>query len=109
MSYRKIAEVGEIPSDGMRKFTIEDKDILIINIDGAFYAINNKCTHMGGDLSKGKLEGKIVQCPRHGSKFDVTTGEAVRGPKILFVNFNTKNIRTYETKLDGNNLMIKIS
>jgi 3-phenylpropionate/trans-cinnamate dioxygenase ferredoxin subunit len=109
MSFSKIAQVDEIPPGEMRKLTFEDKEILIVNIDGMFYAINNKCTHMGGDLSKGDLEGKIVKCPRHGSKFDVTTGEAVKGPKILFVNFNTENIGTYETKVDGKNLLIKKS
>lgn len=108
MNYKKIAEIEDITLGEMKKFTLEEKEILVTNIDGKFHAINNRCTHMGGDLSKGELEGNLVQCPRHGSKFNVETGEAVHGPKILFLKLDTENIRTYETKLDGKNVMIKI-
>jgi 3-phenylpropionate/trans-cinnamate dioxygenase ferredoxin subunit len=108
MSYKKISEVENIPINEMRKFSIDEKEVLIANINGKFYAINNRCTHAGGDLSKGKLEGTIVQCPRHGSKFNIQTGEAISGPKILFLKFNTENIKTYEIKKENGNLMIKI-
>lgn len=108
MSYRVIAKGDEIPIGEMKKYVLEDLEILVVNIDGEFHAINSRCTHMGGDLSEGELVGNIVQCPRHGSKFNVITGEAIHGPKILILKFNTENIRTYETKFDGKNVMIKI-
>ncbi len=108
MSYRVIGKGSEIPLGEMKKFVLDDLEVLVVNIDGEFHAINSRCTHMGGDLSKGKLEGHSVQCPRHGSKFNVITGEAIQGPKILVLKFNTENIMTYDTKFDGENVMIKI-
>ena len=84
MSFIEIAKAEEIPEGQMKLFTIGDKNILIANFEGIYYAINGRCTHMGGDLSKGKLEGKVVTCPRHGSQFDVTTCTCISGLKIGF-------------------------
>jgi 3-phenylpropionate/trans-cinnamate dioxygenase ferredoxin subunit len=78
-NFVEVAQVDEIPAGAMKSFVVEGKQILVINYDGNYYAIGGKCTHMGGDLSKGKLEGKTVTCPKHGAKFDVTTGECVSG------------------------------
>jgi len=50
------------------------KEVLLANVDGSYFAIANKCTHAGGSLAKGSLEGSIVTCPRHGSQFDLKTG-----------------------------------
>jgi nitrite reductase/ring-hydroxylating ferredoxin subunit len=81
---------------------------LIANVDGDFYAIGNSCTHAGGDLSKGSLEGKIVTCPRHGAKFDVTTGKVVSGPKVLFLHPKIKDEPSYEVKIEGNEVLLKV-
>ncbi len=54
---------------------IGTQQVLLANINGKFYAIGNLCTHVGGPLDRGKLEGHEVQCPLHGSRFDVTTGQ----------------------------------
>jgi 3-phenylpropionate/trans-cinnamate dioxygenase ferredoxin component len=108
MSLLEIVKVDQLPPGTMRSFPIEGKSILIANIDGNYYAIDNACTHMKGDLSKGKLEGKIVTCPKHGSKFDVTTGECISGPKIAFLKFKTKNEPAYEVKIEGDSVKINM-
>ncbi len=59
---------------------LSGKKIVISNLNGTFYAIGSKCTHMGCSLSNGKIEGERVVCPCHGSTFDLKTGEVVRGP-----------------------------
>jgi 3-phenylpropionate/trans-cinnamate dioxygenase ferredoxin subunit len=99
MSSIDIAESNQLPPGTMKSFPIGDKIILVVNVAGQFYAINNKCTHAGGDLSPGKLEGKIVTCPKHGSKFDVTNGKPIKGPAV-------KDIATY--KITVADKMIKI-
>ena len=104
----KIATINEVSVGESKSFKIKDKEILITNVDGQFYAIDNRCSHMGGDLSKGKLEGEIVTCPRHGSRFNVRTGEAVKGPKILIINLNTDNLTSYPLIIQENNIMIEI-
>ena len=100
MSFIEIAKVEEIPEGQMKLFTIGDKNILIVNFEGIYYAINGRCTHMGEDLSKGKLEGKVVICPRHGSQFDVTTGTCISGPKIGFIKLKAKDEAFYEVKIE---------
>jgi nitrite reductase/ring-hydroxylating ferredoxin subunit len=62
---------------------VDGHKILVANIDGAFYAMGSVCNHMGGQLDKGKLEGNVVTCPRHGSRWDVKTGKLVQFPEPL--------------------------
>ncbi len=108
MSIVEIAKVEEIPAGQMKGFTVEGKEILVVNYEGQYYAIGKVCTHQGGDLSKGKLEGKIVTCPRHGSKFDVTTGKNVAGPKIGFIRGKTGDEPAYTVKIEGNSIKVSI-
>jgi 3-phenylpropionate/trans-cinnamate dioxygenase ferredoxin component len=107
MSFNVVAETDQIPAGTMKAVTVEGKDILVTNVGGNFYAIGGKCTHMGGDLSKGILEGNIVTCPRHGSQFDVTTGKSLRGPKII-VRFTTRDEPAYEVKVEGKSIQVKV-
>jgi len=98
----KVAETTEVPPGNMKKVTVDGKEILVANVEGTYYAIGNKCTHRGGDLSKGSLSGKLVKCPRHGAKFNVTTGQVVAGPA-------TKSEPTLEVKVEGKNILLKKS
>ena len=98
----KVAETTEVPPGKMKKVTVDGKEILIVDVEGKYYAIGNKCTHRGGDLSKGSLSKKVVKCPRHGAKFDVTTGETVAGPA-------KKSETTFEVRVEGKNILIKKS
>ena len=70
----EIAPVDRIPPGKGAPFSTADKDIAIFNVDGTICAIADTCPHAGGSLGLGKLDGRIVTCPVHGMKFDVTTG-----------------------------------
>jgi 3-phenylpropionate/trans-cinnamate dioxygenase ferredoxin component len=108
MNFIEVARVDNIPAGSMLVCSAGDKKILVSNIDGKFYAIDNTCTHMGGDLSKGKLEGKTITCPRHRAQFDVTSGECISGPKLGIFKPKGKNTRSYEIKIEGNNINLNI-
>jgi nitrite reductase/ring-hydroxylating ferredoxin subunit len=108
MSLVDIAQVNDIPKGTMKSYSAGDKQVLISNMDGKFYAINNTCTHAGGDLYKGKLEGKIVTCPKHNSKFDVTTGKCISGPKIGFLKLGAKDEPVFEVKVEDNKIKINL-
>jgi len=108
MSFFEVAKTNEIPEGTMKPIIAQGKEILVVNYNGNYYAINRKCTHMGGDLSKGKLDGKIVTCPRHGSRFDVTTGKSISGPKIGFLKLKTKDESVYKVKVEGNSIKVNI-
>ncbi len=75
-----LGGVDEVPPGKMKKFVVQGKNVLVANVDGKFYAIGSVCTHVGGPLERGRLEGAVVTCPWHGSKFDVTSGKVIGGP-----------------------------
>jgi len=108
MEFVKAADTSTLPAGKMTMVTAKGKDILLVNVDGAYYAIANKCTHLGGSLVKGKLNGYLVTCPRHGGTFDVRTGQAVTGAKIGVLKFNVKNEVQYEVKVEGTSILIGI-
>ncbi|HKV35313.1 MAG TPA: Rieske 2Fe-2S domain-containing protein [Pyrinomonadaceae bacterium] len=58
-------------------------DVAVFNVAGSFYATQSKCTHKQGELSKGKLDGSVVTCPKHGAQFDVISGAVLRGPATV--------------------------
>ena len=91
----------------MKAIRLEGKEILIANINGSYYAMSNRCTHAGGDLSKGRLDGTTLTCPKHGGKFDITTGKVVSGPKILFMHPKINGETSYELKVEGKDIMLK--
>jgi len=104
----KVAEKSDIPTGMMKKVALNGKEILIVNVGGNYHAIGNTCTHAGGDLSKGSLNGNIVTCPRHGSRFDVTTGKSISGPKILFITLKVKDEPLFPVKVEGNDVLINL-
>jgi 3-phenylpropionate/trans-cinnamate dioxygenase ferredoxin component len=109
MSAIEVAKVSDIPAGTMKSIKVEGKQLLLSNVEGKFYAINGTCTHAGGDLSKGKLESTIVTCPRHGSRFDVTTGVCLSGPKLGIFKPKIKNEEIYEVRVENNIVTIKIN
>jgi 3-phenylpropionate/trans-cinnamate dioxygenase ferredoxin subunit len=106
LSFIKVAETTDVPNGKMVKVKINEKEILIANVDGTFYAIDNRCSHQKGDLSKGNLNGKIITCPVHGSQFDVTSGKSIQGPKLLFFRGKTDDLNVHELKFEGNNILM---
>jgi len=108
MGFVKIGKISDVKDGTMKKFEVEGKEVLVSNIGGKYYAINNKCTHRNEDLSHGKLEGNIVTCPKHSSKFDITTGKVVSGPKIPLFKLKINDEEKYELKIEDNFLYVKI-
>jgi len=107
MVFEKVAETQEIQSGQMKAVKFGEQDILVANINGAYYAIGNSCTHEGGNLSKGKLEGNIVTCPKHKAQFDVTTGKVVSPPKVLFMHPKIKDAGSFVVKVEGTAILLE--
>ena len=74
----EVARSGELDDGAMKAVLAQGKEILLAKVGDNYYAADNRCSHMGGNLSQGKLEGSIVTCPLHGSQFDLTDGRVVR-------------------------------
>jgi nitrite reductase (NADH) small subunit len=97
----KVAKADEVAPGQAKCVELNDKEIALFNIDGVFHAIDNNCTHVGGPLSEGELDGARVTCPWHGSVFDVTTG-AVLGPPA------GAGVAKYNTRVEGGDVEIAI-
>lgn len=76
----EVAKVGEIAEGEGKLVEIDGKEIALFNSGGEYYAIDNECTHVGGPLSEGDLDGELVTCPWHGSDFNIKTGEVLGPP-----------------------------
>ena len=108
MAFMRAASTSEVPLGKMKGVRVGDKDVLIANVGGSYYAIRGLCTHAAGVLSNGTLDGNIVTCPKHGTQFDVTNGKSVRGPKILGMRMKTKDEPSYPVKIEGADILIDV-
>ena len=99
--FTKIAKSDDIQPGQARMFEVGGKSIALFNVDGLFYATDDTCTHRGGPLSEGELDGKQVTCPWHGAVFDVTTGQVLRSPA-------PRGIASYRTRVDGEDVEVEV-
>ncbi len=98
----RVGKVDDIPPGQVSQIELGDgTKICLANVDGTFYAIGGTCTHQGGPLGEGELDGTVVTCPWHGSKFDVTSG-AVVGPPAR------KAEPTYEVRVTGDDVQVGV-
>lgn len=107
MALTKIADLWEIVPGQMKAVKTGNKNILIANVEGKYYAMNNICTHKKGDLSKGTLDGNIVTCPNHKAKFDVTTGKVISGPKVPLMHPKIDDEPTYALIIEENGIFVE--
>jgi 3-phenylpropionate/trans-cinnamate dioxygenase ferredoxin subunit len=85
---------SELQPGQIKLVQVDGEDVAVYNVEGTFYATQNDCTHVGGPLNEGELNGKEVVCPWHASCFDVTSGAVTCPPA-------KKPLRTYRVTVDG--------
>ncbi len=106
MEFIPVMNESELPPNQMKVVDVGSREVLLVNIYGQYHAIANKCTHMGGSLGSGKLEGTCVRCPRHGAAFDLLTGKAVEGAKIGFLKVKVKDEDCFPVKVEGGEILV---
>jgi nitrite reductase/ring-hydroxylating ferredoxin subunit len=97
----KVAKTDEIVPGQGKMIEVGGKKIALFNVEGSFHAIDDTCTHRGGPLSEGSLEGNQVTCPLHGARFDVTTGE-VLGPPA------PQGVARYNVRVAGTDIEVEV-
>ena len=129
-NFVEVARVDDIPAGNMKHIEVGGKEIVIVNANGKFYALNDRCAHMNAPLSMGNLTGNIVTCPFHGAKFEVNSGKKVEEPVLtssqemeplpktwqkyleyagqLMSHIKTYDQPTYEVKVEGTTVKVKI-
>ena len=75
-----VCRTTEIMPGQMKKVSVDENEILVTNIDGDYFAIDDTCTHAGATLSEGKLEDSEITCDWHGAKFDCKNGKLIKFP-----------------------------
>ena len=102
MTFTRVAQVTDVPDPGKTLVEIDDRLIVLIHAGGAFYAIDDVCTHDGGPLGEGDLVDHTIACPRHYAQFDVRTGKALTMPA-------TEDTVVHEVKVEGSQVFVKLS
>jgi nitrite reductase/ring-hydroxylating ferredoxin subunit len=97
----KVTTTDELEDQQAKLVEVEGQKIALFRLDGAFYALSDTCTHRGGPLSEGTVEGAEVTCPFHGAKFDIRTG-AVLGPPAQ------QGVRSYPVRITGADIEIEV-
>ena len=104
--YVRVADKLDVGMGKMKRVVLDDREILVANVNGTYYAVDNICTHFGGNLSEGVLEGNVVTCPNHQAKFDVTTGKVVSPPAEALGHPDIEDLETYLVKVEDHYIMV---
>ena len=97
----KIATASDVPPGQRAAFTVEGQRIALFNVEGVYYAIGDSCTHRGGALSEGDVQGTKVTCPLHGADFDLKTGAALGPPA-------QQGVPSYKVVVEGDDIKVEI-
>ena len=129
ISFVEVAKVNEIPEGSMKHVEKGDKEILLANVEGKFYATSDRCGHMNARLSMGRLQGTTIICSLHASQFDITTGKKIRDPVLgpvpganklpevkkyservekIIAPIKTYDIPTFEVKVEDGRILVDI-
>jgi 3-phenylpropionate/trans-cinnamate dioxygenase ferredoxin subunit len=98
----RVCETSDIPDPGKAIFEVEDRFVVVFHTDRQFYALDDCCTHDGGPLGEGCLEGFQIACPRHGARFDIRTGQALTMPAV-------RGTTAHEVKVERDEVFVRIS
>lgn len=97
----KVAKVNDVSVGTGKVVQAGGKTLALFNLGGTFYALDNRCTHVGGPLGEGAIEGNQVTCPWHGSVFNITTGEVVEPPA-------RRPVATFPVRVERDEVLVEI-
>ena len=112
--YQSVAAVDALADGAMIKVKVGEREVLVAKVGEEIYATQNRCPHMRGNLSRGKLEGCLVVCPAHGKRYNLVTGEPVglmsNNPLTRRVAgfFSGGGLATYPVKIEDGQIFVKI-
>lgn len=97
----RLCAINEIPPGEMKRFDLRGEEILVANLEGQFYCLDARCSHAGAPLAEGALEGKMLTCPWHYSRFRITDGSVLEGPA-------SSPLRVYRTEIKDDQLFVDL-
>jgi nitrite reductase/ring-hydroxylating ferredoxin subunit len=97
-----VGKKSDMPPGTMQKVAVDGRDILVVNIDGNYYACDDTCTHAGASLAEGTLEGNILTCGWHGAKFNCTSGKLEKFPAKI------RDLKSYEIVIESDSVFVQV-
>jgi nitrite reductase/ring-hydroxylating ferredoxin subunit len=98
--YVAVGKVPDLQPGQMKWVAVDRERVLLVNVDGSYYALKDQCGHQRAPLSRGKLQGHVVECPLHFACFDVRTGALLSGPVAA-------DVPVYEVRVEGETVYVK--
>ena len=95
-------KISDIPPGKLHKISGEGREILVVNLDGNFYAMDDTCTHSGASLSEGKLDGSKVICGWHAAEFDCKTGKLEKFPAKI------NDLESYKVSIESDEVVVEV-
>lgn len=95
-----VTRASALSPGAMTWVAVDRERVLIANVDGAFYALQDACGHRQAPLSKGTLAGHVIECPLHFAQFDVRTGKLLSGPAAA-------DVPAYEVRVEDDTVYVK--
>ncbi|MBI5948668.1 MAG: non-heme iron oxygenase ferredoxin subunit [Chloroflexi bacterium] len=102
MSWVKVAPAADVAEGHAAAYEVAGRPLAICHSADGYYAIDDICTHDGGPLDQGRLDGNRIECPRHGAKFDIVSGKALTLPAV-------RPVRAYPTRVENGAIEVEIS
>jgi 3-phenylpropionate/trans-cinnamate dioxygenase ferredoxin component len=96
-----VCKTSDLPEGEKMVVEVGDRLVGLFHVAGQFYAIDDMCTHDGGPLAEGLLDGFTIVCPRHGARFDIRTGRVLSMPA-------TQDTPAHEVKVDGDDVLVRV-
>ncbi len=95
-----VAQVSDLAPGEMKFVAVDRERIVLANVEGSFYALRDVCGHRNAPLSRGRLDGCVVECPLHFAQFDIRTGKFVDGPY-------SADVPVYEVRVEGDTVYLR--
>jgi len=112
--FTELSKIDELKDGTMKAVNVAGRQILLARVGDKYYAVDNLCPHMKGNLSQGKLEGTVITCPLHGSQFDISNGQVVRWlkggimAKIGSALKLSKDLMVYNVKVEDGRVLVEV-
>jgi 3-phenylpropionate/trans-cinnamate dioxygenase ferredoxin subunit len=114
-SFIEIGKTDDLENGGKKKVMVQGQQIMLARAGDKYYATQNRCPHLGGDLSAGTLEGTMITCPLHGSQFDITDGHNIRwmrGKGLVAALGKAikppRPIKAYNLRIEGDVILVEV-
>ncbi len=97
----KVAGIHDLDESELMVVEVDGEPVCLAKVSGNVYAFTDTCTHIGGPLDEGDLDGEVLTCPWHGAQFNVCTGKVLRGPA-------RQDIQTYAVRVEGESILVSL-